>query len=112
MRGFEKLAKAGLKHKPSKYEFVKTHISFLSHIVSSEGIETGPSKSDAILKWSYPWNITDVKSFLGFTNHYCQFVKWYAHTASPLNQEISGENVDKKKDPSCSKLVMNIWVKL
>ena len=46
---FEKLAKAGLKLKLSKCEFFKTHISFLGHIVSSEGIEMDPSKIDVIL---------------------------------------------------------------
>ena len=95
---FEKLAKVGLKLKPCKHEFFKTHISFLGHIVSSEGIETDPSKIDAILRQPHPWTITDVQSFLGFTNHYHWLIK-YVHIAWPLNQLISGENAGMKREP-------------
>ena len=36
---------------------------------------------------------------MGFTNHYPQFIKWYAQAATPLTQLISGEYAGKKKDP-------------
>ena len=41
LRGvFQKLWEAGLKLKPSNCEFFRTRISYLSHIVSKDGIET------------------------------------------------------------------------
>ena len=41
LRGvFEKLARAGLKLKPSKCKFFKSKITYLGHIVSAAGIET------------------------------------------------------------------------
>ena len=46
LRGvFDKLEKAGLKLKPKKYEFFKTKITYLGHIVSAKGIETDPKRS-------------------------------------------------------------------
>ena len=45
---FEKLAKAGLKLKPSKCEFFKSRITYLGHIVSAAGIETDPKKIEAV----------------------------------------------------------------
>ena len=45
---FEKLWVAGLKLKLSKGEFLWSHISYLGHIVSKEGIETDPKKISAI----------------------------------------------------------------
>ena len=49
LRGvFEKLAKAGLKLKPSRCEFFKTKIACLGHIVSAKGIETDPKEIEAV----------------------------------------------------------------
>ena len=42
---FEKLAKAGLKSKPSKCEFFKSSLKYLGHIVSKDGIATDPRKN-------------------------------------------------------------------
>ena len=94
---FEKLAEAGLKLKPSKCELFKSKISYLGHIVSKTGIETDPSKITAIVNWPRPVTVTDVRSFLGFTNHYRKFIHKYAQIARPLHILTSGENANKKK---------------
>ena len=100
LRGvFAKLAKAGLRLKPSKCEFFKTKITYLGHIVSSKGIETDPKKVEAVKNWTVPKTVTDVRSFLGFTNHYRRFIRGYANVAKPLNILVSGENANRKKAP-------------
>ena len=71
LRGvFERLAKAGLKLKPSKCEFFKTKIAYLGHIVLAKGIEMDPKKIEAVQDWMCPKTVTDVRNFLGFTKHY------------------------------------------
>ena len=98
LRGvFSKLVQAGLKLKPKKCKFFKSRISYLGHIVSSSGIETDPRKVEAVKTWAIPKTVTDVRSFLGFTNYYRRFTKDYAKVARPLNALISGENASKKK---------------
>ena len=67
---FEKLLKAGLKLKPSKCEFFKDQISYLGHVVSAKGIATDPKKIEAVRNWPVPKTVTQVRSFLGFTNYY------------------------------------------
>ena len=94
---FEKLTKAGLKHKPSKCEFFKSKITYLGHIVSAKGIETDPKKIEAVKNWTVPKTVTDVCSFLGFTNHYRRFIQGYAKVTQPLNTLISGDNANRKK---------------
>ena len=42
--------------------------------------------------------VTDVRSFLGLTNYYRRFLKGYAKIAKSLNNSISGENADEKKE--------------
>ena len=96
LRGvFSKLVQAGLKLKPKKCKFFKSRISYLGHIVSSSGIETDPRKVEAVKTWAIPKTVTDVRSFLGFTNYYRRFIKDYAKVARPLNALISGENASK-----------------
>ena len=82
---FEKLAKAGLKLKSSKCEFFKSKIAYLDHTVSAKGIKTGSKKIEAVKNWTMPKTVTDVRSFLGFTNHYQRFIRGYAKVAKPLN---------------------------
>ena len=95
---FEKLSAAGLRLKPSKCEFFKTKVNYLGHVVSKDGIETDPKKISDILNWPEPKTVTDVRSFLGFTNYYRKFILRYAQKANkPLNKLISGDNSKKKR---------------
>ena len=93
---FEKLKKAELKLKPSKCEFFKEELTYLGHVVSNSGIQIDPKKVEAICKWPVPTTMTEVRSFLGFTNYYQQFIKRYVHEAKPLYKLILGENASKK----------------
>ena len=93
---FERLAKAGLKLKPSKCEFFRSSLKYLGHIVSKNGIATDPRKVKAILDWPRPKTVTEVRSFTGFTNYYRRFIKGYAQVARPLHELTSGENGKKK----------------
>ena len=93
---FKKISDAGLKLKPSKCEFFKKRIHYLGHIVSNKGIETDPKKIEAIVNWSGPHTVHEVRKFLGFTNYYRKFVYKYAQIARPLNKLISSENAKKK----------------
>ena len=97
LRGvFEILRAVGLKLKPSKCTFFKDQIAYLEHIVSKQGIEVDLKKVEVIKKWPKPKTVTDVQSFLGFTNYYRKFMFQYTHIVKPLNELTSGENASKK----------------
>ena len=82
LRGvFEKLSAARLRLKASKCEFCKLKITYLGHIVSKDGIETEKKKITAIQEWPIPKTVTEVHSFLGFTNYYRKFIPKYAQIA-------------------------------
>ena len=103
---FEKLKGAELKLKPSKCEFFKQKLTYLGYVISKNGIQTDSKKVEAIQKWPIPTNVTEVHSFLGFTNYYQRFIKKYTQVAKPLYKLISGENATReqnliKGDPEC-----------
>ena len=81
---FEKLKQVGLKLKPSKHELFRQELIYLGHVVSKDGIQTDPKKVKAIHKWPVPTNMTEVRSFLGFTNYYQRFIKKYAQVVKPF----------------------------
>ena len=93
---FEKLSEAGLKLKPSKCEFFKESLNYLGYRVSKNGIKTDPKKIEAIVNWPTPRTVTEVRSFLGFTNYYRRFIEKYTQIAHPLNVLISGDNASHK----------------
>ena len=90
---------AGLKLQLSKCELFKTNLLYIGHVMSEDGIRTDPKKIEAVLQWSVPVTVTDVRCFLGLTNYYRRFLKGYAKIARPLTDLISGQNADKKKAP-------------
>ena len=103
---FQKLKKAELKLKPSRCEFFKQESTYLGHVVSKNGIQTNSKKVEVIHKWPMPTNVTEIWSFLGFTNYYQRFIKKYLQVAKPLYKLILGENASRKWnsikwDPEC-----------
>ena len=76
--------------------FFKTRLFYLGHVVPELGIETDSSdRSNS--KQSNPKTVTDVRSFLGFTNYYQRFIKGYAPVSQPLYSLILGNNASRKK---------------
>ena len=74
---FKRLAEAGLKLKPSKCSFFKDKMGYLGYVISSNRVETDPSKIDTVTSWETPKNADDIRKFLGFTGYYRRFVKGY-----------------------------------
>ena len=87
---FHCLRQAGLKLKPSKCIFVRPEVPFLGHVVSAEGVQTDPKKTETISTWPRPTSIAEVCSFLGLTGYYRRFVKNWAAIASPLS-DLTGK---------------------
>ena len=59
-------------------------MTFLRHIIYSEGVEVDPRKMEAVKNWPRPLNPTDIRSFLGLAGYYRMFVDCFASIASPL----------------------------
>ena len=70
--------------KYSKCEFLLRSVVFFGHIISTEGFEIIPTKTEAVKNWPRPLNPTDIRSFLGLLGYYIRFVDGFEFIASPL----------------------------
>ena len=79
-----RLQDAGLTLNPEKCELFRSNVTFLGHVVSSEGVSTDPEKVSKILEWPQPRNVKELGSFLGLASYFRKYVPHFAETAAPL----------------------------
>ena len=60
--------------KYSKRMFLLRSVTFLGHIISSEGVEVDPRKTEAMKNWPRLLTPTDIRSFLGLEGYYHRFL--------------------------------------
>ena len=97
---FIKLRAARLKVKLSKCDLFKQQINYLGHVVSNEGVSTGPEKIKSVTEWPQPTTVTEVRSFLGFVSYYRRFIPNFSKVAKCLNkllQNLEGTPSQKKE---------------
>jgi len=90
---FERLRQVNLKIEPDKCEFLKTELSYLGHVVTSEGVKPDPQKVKAIKDFPTPRNTTDLKSFLGLAGYYRKFIPQFSKIAKPLNDLLKKNQI-------------------
>ena len=74
--------------KPSKCFFGVKEVEYLGHIVSHESFKVDPNKIKAMLEWSIPKTLKNIRVFLGLTGYYNKFVKNYGIICTPLTTLI------------------------
>jgi len=94
---FDIIKTANLKLSPKKCEFFKRKVKFVGLIVSEEGIEIDPSKTDKATNWSKPQTPEDVHRFLGFVGYYRRFIKNSSLVSKPLTDHMPTPNKKHQK---------------
>jgi hypothetical protein len=95
-----KLREVNLKLNPNKCCFAAKIITFLGHVVSEEGTRLDPGKIEAFLHFPQPKTVTNVRSFLGLTGYYRNYVRGYSRLAAPLF-ELTKKDVNCVWDMGC-----------
>ena len=78
---FQRLREADLKLKGSKCNYFKTHVQYLGHLVSGNGIRSLPEKLESVKKMPAPTTPKEVKQFLGLVGYYRKFIPRFADIA-------------------------------
>ena len=87
----------------SKYEFWLRSVTFLGHIISSEGVEADPRKMKSVKNWPRPLTPTDIWSFLGLAGYYMRCVDGFASISSPLTT-LNQKSVKFEWSEACEKI--------
>jgi hypothetical protein len=66
-------------------------ISFISFIVTLEGIEIEPDRVRTNAEWLEPASHCDIQVFLGFTHFYKHFISSFSRIAKPITDMLKRE---------------------
>ncbi|GAA5918691.1 hypothetical protein JCM1841_006242 [Sporobolomyces salmonicolor] len=84
------LRAAGLYCSKKKTDLFTLRTVFLGHVISRDGIEADPSKTDKIKNWPRPKTVSHVRGFLGLVQYLRKFIpRLVEHTAvlTPLTRK-------------------------
>ena len=82
---FECLREAGFKMRVAKCDSMKSDIKYMGRMVSAKGVKQDLKAVAKLRDWKIPHNMTAKQSFLGFANHYCEFIPWHVKLVAPLH---------------------------
>ncbi|GBG86986.1 hypothetical protein CBR_g44441 [Chara braunii] len=97
----QRLRKHGFYAKLSKCRFAQRKVDFLGHHVSDKGLHVDDAKITAIAEWPVPTSAKQLRSFLGFTSYYSNFIQGYARYSYVLTSTLLRKNPPWSWTPLC-----------
>jgi len=92
---FERLRRAGLTVNTNKCHFASNNIQILGHKLQDVLVYPCDEKIEVIKSWPTPKTKKQLKSFLGLTNYFRDFISHYATLAFPLTELLARHKPDK-----------------
>ena len=91
----ERLRNAGLTANPKKCHFASNNIRILGHEVTDGLIYPTDEKVEVIKSWPIPQTKKQLKSFVGITSYFRDFIPHYATVAYPLTELLAHGKPEK-----------------
>lgn len=74
-----------VKLNAGKFDYAKSEINFMGHIISKDGIKTDPEKVKAISEYPTPKCLEELRRFLGMVNYVARYMPSLSHVLHPLH---------------------------
>ena len=103
---FQKCQEWGITLSKEKLQ-LGNNVKFAGYVITDEGTKPDPEKVEAIEKFTVPKNLTDLRSFMGLTNHFADFAPDLKHAMAPMKGLLSKKNAflwTKEQDESMEKV--------
>ncbi|GBG69889.1 hypothetical protein CBR_g4717 [Chara braunii] len=84
----QRLRKHDFYAKLSKCRFAQRKVDFLGHHVFDQGIHMDDAKITPIVEWPVPTYVKQLRSFLGLTSYYSNFIQGYARYSYVLTSTL------------------------
>ncbi|EPS71058.1 hypothetical protein M569_03701 [Genlisea aurea] len=82
---------------PKKSFLFHMEVEFCGHILREGTRKPSPGKLLPLQGWELPRTITELRGFLGLTNHFSEYVKDYAYMSAPLSEKLKVGREEGKK---------------
>lgn len=93
----DRLRQHSLKLNPAKCNLGKPSVAFLGCLITSAGVKPLPEKTEAIINFSKPETISDLRRFLAMVNFYRRFIPNAAKTQAPLHELLKNSKKNDKR---------------
>ena len=80
------LREHNFKAKRNKCEFDMARVTYLGHVIDSDGVHMDPAKVEAVANWPTPTSGADLRRFLGLAGYMRRYIKGFAKTTSCLHE--------------------------
>ena len=87
----KRLQAAGITLNEGKFQFYQSCITFLGHVIESNGISPDPKKTAAIQNMKPPSLVSELRKFMGMANQMSKFSPNIAHISKPLRELLSSK---------------------
>ena len=94
-----RIRQSGLKLNKSKCIYAAEQVTFLGHIISSDGIKPDPRKTSAINDMPLPSTKVELQRFLGMVNYLGKFLHNLALLTAPLRQLLQKDIIFHLETP-------------
>ena len=96
-RVLSELDKHNMVCKPAKASLFVREVEFAGHVVGHGQRRPMPGKLASLHHWERLQTISELRSFMGFSNYYSGYVRMYAELSGPLHKMLQVGKFDGRK---------------